>query len=469
MAFRSLSAFIRFGAIGLAALTLTACQESSIPKDLRPVSYKLTDKMRALAMKETSPVLIRIFKEESALEVWKQRRDGTYALLKTYTICKWSGVLGPKVKEGDRQAPEGFYVVTPAQMNPKSSYYLSFNIGYPNSFDRALGRTGTHLMVHGACSSAGCYSMTDADAGELFALARDAFRGGQTSFQIQAFPFRMTPENLARHRDDPNMAFWRMLKVGYDHFEVTRLVPKIDVCEKRYVFNADTDSARFVAAGRCPAYTVPETIAVAVAAKQAADDQKFAAAVVKQEADAAALAEQKLKAQEAVAAKAAADAEAAARPPLLSRWFGRGTKKPAEPSAAAEPVITGTTATPISAVAPAPRAKPSAKPIVEANAVPAPVKPKPKSSTTTTAAKAAPAPATSSPPAAAEDAPPEATTAGDSVMEPIPGAVDGDQPAATDGAATGGKLVKRDFYWADAPTMAGGTEILKPSLSSSAN
>ena len=130
---------------------------------------------------------------------------GKYALLKTYEICKWSGALGPKIKEGDRQAPEGFYTVTPAQMNPNSSYYLSFNIGYPNAYDRAYGRTGTHIMVHGACSSAGCYSMSDEDAGELFALARDAFKGGQRQFQIQAFPFRMTPENIARHRGDPNM------------------------------------------------------------------------------------------------------------------------------------------------------------------------------------------------------------------------------------------------------------------------
>ncbi len=157
------------------------------------------------------------------------------------------------MEEGDRQAPEGFYTVTPAQMNPNSNYYLSFNIGYPNAYDRSLGRTGSNLMVHGACSSAGCYSMTDEDAGEIFALARDAFRGGQRAFQIQAFPFRMTPENMARHRDDPNMDFWRMLKDGYDTFELTRVPPKVDVCDRRYVFNADAGRRQLQPDGRLPA------------------------------------------------------------------------------------------------------------------------------------------------------------------------------------------------------------------------
>ena len=78
-----------------------------------------------------SPILVRIFKEESELEVWKQETTGRFALLKTYPICRWSGELGPKIKEGDRQAPEGFYTITPGQMNPNSNYYLAFNIGYP--------------------------------------------------------------------------------------------------------------------------------------------------------------------------------------------------------------------------------------------------------------------------------------------------------------------------------------------------
>lgn len=268
---------LRAAAIILALGVLAGCQQSS--KALIPVPRAVLAQMKKLDMDESAPIYIRIFKEESQLEVWKKKRDGQYALLKTYEICKWSGEIGPKIVEGDRQAPEGFYTVTPAQMNPNSSYYLSFNIGYPNAYDQALGRTGSNLMVHGACSSAGCYSMTDEYAGELFALAREAFKGGQTAFQVHAFPFRMTPENMAKHRDNPNYAFWRMLKEGYDNFEVTHVVPTVDVCEKRYVFNADANGAAFNARGSCPAFKVPDSIRIPVAAKQANDDKIIASLV----------------------------------------------------------------------------------------------------------------------------------------------------------------------------------------------
>lgn len=124
-------------------------------------------------MSKESPILVRLFKEEAELEVWKKDSSGRFALLKTYPICRWSGELGPKIREGDRQAPEGFYTVTPGQMNPNSHSYLSFDIGYPNAFDRAYGRTGGDIMVHGDCSSRGCYAMTDEQISEIYALARE--------------------------------------------------------------------------------------------------------------------------------------------------------------------------------------------------------------------------------------------------------------------------------------------------------
>jgi murein L,D-transpeptidase YafK len=220
--------------------------------------------MKAKGMSRTSPVLVRVFKEEGVLEVWKQKATGRYDIVTTYPICQWSGRLGPKYIEGDRQAPEGFYTVRPAQMNPNSQFHLSFNMGFPNAFDRANGRTGQHLMVHGACSSAGCYSMSDDQVEEIYAFARDAFRGGQTDFQIQAFPFRLTPENMARYREDPNYKFWSNLKEGYDHFEITRLPPKVDVCERRYVFNASTaDGKSFNPTGACPPLNQSEALASA--------------------------------------------------------------------------------------------------------------------------------------------------------------------------------------------------------------
>jgi len=159
-------------------------------------------------MPERSPILVRVFKEEAELEVWKQDTAGRFEILKTYPICRWSGDLGPKLWEGDGQTPEGFYRVTPGQMNPHSNYYLSINIGYPNSFDKANIRDGSLLMIHGDCRSAGCYAMTDDQISEIYSLARDSFLGSRPSFQIQTYPFRLTPANLARHRNNPNLAFW---------------------------------------------------------------------------------------------------------------------------------------------------------------------------------------------------------------------------------------------------------------------
>ena len=231
-------------------------------------------------MPERSPILVRIFKEESELEVWKQDTSGRFELLKVYPICRWSGDLGPKITEGDRQAPEGFYTITPGLMNPNSNYYLAINTGFPNAYDRANDRHGGFLMIHGDCSSRGCYAMTDEQIGEIYSLARELFLGGQPSFQIQAYPFRMTPANLARHRTSPHLAFWKMLKIGNDHFEATHLEPKVDVCDKHYVFDAQqppggSKAVAFDPIGKCPASVVNPQIARAALKKQHADDVQY--------------------------------------------------------------------------------------------------------------------------------------------------------------------------------------------------
>jgi murein L,D-transpeptidase YafK len=263
-----------------AALALAGCNTDSSTsavngRHMQPLSDRMLADIETKNMAKESPILVRIFKEESELEIWKEDKSGRFALLHTYPICRWSGELGPKIKQGDRQAPEGFYTITPGLMNPNSNYYLAINTGFPNAYDRANGRTGAFLMIHGDCSSAGCYAMTDEQVAEIYALARESFFGGQKSFQIQAYPFRMNPLNMARHRNSPHMAFWKMLKQGYDHFEVTRLEPKVDVCDKRYVFDAES-SGKFSPADRCPAYRVPEEIATAVSEKQRRDEIKTA-------------------------------------------------------------------------------------------------------------------------------------------------------------------------------------------------
>jgi murein L,D-transpeptidase YafK len=249
-------------------------------KATQELSPELLSLLQQKNIPKKSPILLRIFKEESELEVWKQDTTGHFKIVKIYPICRWSGGLGPKLHEGDRQAPEGFYTVTVDLMNPNSKYYLSINTGFPNVFDKANNRDGSFLMIHGDCLSSGCYAMTDEQMAEIYSLARDSLLDGQESFQIQAYPFRMTPANLAHHRASPNMAFWKMIKIGNDHFEATHLEPKVEVCNRRYVFDAQNsrDSSNplvFDPTGKCPAFVINSKIARPAREKQHADEVQY--------------------------------------------------------------------------------------------------------------------------------------------------------------------------------------------------
>lgn len=264
-------------AVSLLAVAAAGCTNETLDSfdkvdvDISRVSSKtayqlspaVLGKLSSMGIDRSAPMMMRIFKEEGRLELWKADRTNRFKLVRNYKICAWSGKLGPKMKEGDRQAPEGFYPLSRANMNPNSSYFLAINTGFPNAYDRANKASGAHLMIHGACSSSGCYSMTDEQMLEIFAFARDAFDGGQKTIQLQAFPFRMTAENMARHRDNPNIEFWKMLKAGYDQFEVTKRPPEVNVCEKKYVFNQQADKP-FSPAGACPAMTTPAALEAAL-------------------------------------------------------------------------------------------------------------------------------------------------------------------------------------------------------------
>src|ERR1700677_3757047 len=174
--------------VASAGALLAGCEDqldsSGSARSLRPISQKTLEQMDALGTSPSSPTLIRTYKKEAEFEIWKMKSDGRYVLLKTYPMCRWSGQLGPKTREGDRQVPEGFYAITPGQMNPNSAYYLSFNVGYPNAYDRAHNYAGGSIMVHGACSSAGCFSMTDQQIAEIYSVAREALLGGQHAIQM---------------------------------------------------------------------------------------------------------------------------------------------------------------------------------------------------------------------------------------------------------------------------------------------
>lgn len=266
--------------IGFLATALAGCMTSDMSqRHLVPIPAQLMAEMTARNMSPADPILVRIYKKESELEVWKRNASGQYALLKTYPMCRWSGQLGPKRREGDRQAPEGFYTVTPDLMNPNSQFHLSFNLGYPNALERAQGNTGSALMVHGACTSAGCYAITNDGISEVYALAREAFAAGQTSFQVQALPFRMTAEAMARHRANPNYSFWRNLKEGADQFEATRQPPRVAACDRRYVFNPRDGSGPYTPGTPCPVIEDDPSIAPVVASRRASEDKAIAEAI----------------------------------------------------------------------------------------------------------------------------------------------------------------------------------------------
>lgn len=193
--------------------------------------------LAALGLHFGDPVFLRAFKEERILELWlRKREDGKFVLFRTYPIAAASGELGPKLKEGDGQVPEGFYHVPPAAMNPKSAYHLAFNIGFPNAYDRALGRTGSFIMVHGSNVSIGCLAMTDEKIEEIYSLCDAAHQAGQPFFRVHLFPFRMSAARLALEAQSPHVSFWRNLKEGYDKFENERVPPDAQTANGRYVF-----------------------------------------------------------------------------------------------------------------------------------------------------------------------------------------------------------------------------------------
>jgi murein L,D-transpeptidase YafK len=188
-----------------------------------------------LGLRYGAPVFMRIFKREKELELWIQDTGQRHVLFRTYPICTYSGDPGPKQRQGDNQAPEGFYRVAAAQLNPRSQYHLAFNLGYPNAYDRALGRTGDFLMVHGSCVSIGCYAMGDAGIDEIYTLAAAALKNGQAVFDVHAFPFRLDAANLDAQRGSEWHAFWSELKPAYDRFERTHRPPRIGVKDAHYL------------------------------------------------------------------------------------------------------------------------------------------------------------------------------------------------------------------------------------------
>ena len=221
----------------VAAVSPAANAQTASSAPSKPLSSETFAFLKRKTIAASAPAYIRIFKEDSELEVWKARADGRYVHVKTFPICNWSGALGPKQTLGDHMSPEGFYGLSRDSLKPDSSFHLALNIGYPNALDRALGRNGDFIMVHGKCLSVGCFAMGDEGIEEVYAFARDALAGGQDKVPVHIFPFRMNDANMALHLGHTASGSWAPLKEAYDDFESSRQVPQVSACSKHYVVN----------------------------------------------------------------------------------------------------------------------------------------------------------------------------------------------------------------------------------------
>jgi len=216
-----------------------ANSDGKLPLPGTPDLKRLDERRAEQRVVTDAPIVIRVFKAESEMEVWTGDENGRYSLFATYPICYWSGTLGPKLKEGDKQAPEGFYTVTMEQsFHTGTRWPRSLNIGYPNPFDQVNLRSGSHILIHGGCASIGCFAMTNAVALEVHKLATDALEAGQPNIPVHVFPFRMTEGNLSKYDSPRWNGFWRNLKEGNDLFERTGRPPRVSVCGTRYGFAA---------------------------------------------------------------------------------------------------------------------------------------------------------------------------------------------------------------------------------------
>lgn len=213
-------------ALAVLGVPCSSCKEQMPDRDKQArinVEPGLNARLAPYGMRVGSPVFIRIIKEERILELWgRPDNSGTYVAIKRYPVAGMSGTLGPKQREGDCQAPEGFYEVTGAGLNPKSKYHLSFNIGYPNAYDRALGRTGSLIMVHGSNVSIGCFAITDEGIEEVYTMVAAALGQGQPSVPVQIHPFVPTIDRMAREEHSEFYPFWTIMAQAWEYTERSR-------------------------------------------------------------------------------------------------------------------------------------------------------------------------------------------------------------------------------------------------------
>jgi murein L,D-transpeptidase YafK len=214
----------------------TYIPDSKRAADIRSVIWpRLKKSLANNGLKEDQPIYIRVFKEPGTLEIWV-KSGKQYKLFKQYLVCTYSGGLGTKTRDHDGKCPEGFYSITPSQLNPVSNYHLAINVGYPNIYDQQHGYTGNAIMIHGDCRSIGCYAMTDPMIEEIYTMVYQAFAHGQRSINVAIFPFKLTIQNIDKYSNYPHVSFWQHLKPGYDIFEYKHVPPVVSVVNKNYKF-----------------------------------------------------------------------------------------------------------------------------------------------------------------------------------------------------------------------------------------
>lgn len=189
-------------------------------------------------------IYLRFFKASNEGELWARNDDTSkFTLVKYYRMCALSGSLGPKRWEGDRMVPEGFYFID--DFNPKSDFYLSLLLNYPNYSDLVKGdkvKPGGDIYIHGGCVTIGCLPMTDPVIMEIYTACLNARLSGQTYVPVHIYPIRFDRKGLdflgkEYASDTTKQRFWVNLKGEYDYFERNRrLTPVMYTPDGRYVF-----------------------------------------------------------------------------------------------------------------------------------------------------------------------------------------------------------------------------------------
>ena len=230
--------------------------------DLKEIRSRVIPKLKIELNKKDlsieSQVFVRIFKQDKKLELWI-KKDKTFEIFKMYPICEYSGELGPKIKNGDRQAPEGIYKIKKNLLNPNSKLHLGINIGYPNEYDRYYKRNGSAIMIHGGCVSVGCYAMTDSLIEEIYVIFEESLKHNKY-VSVHIYPFELTSKNIDNHnnyidtsfigsllafiQNSPKykynefIPFWKELKAAYDFFEENKILPSIQIINGHYVISS---------------------------------------------------------------------------------------------------------------------------------------------------------------------------------------------------------------------------------------